>query len=112
MVIAIGTICFANTNDYAVLATEGTVEAATPEGVDYIVEKHTDISEYRTGSYTAPSIEKTTVTGEWVFAGWFKNEACTSSLGSGENPTSGTTYYAKFVSADVLSVKCQMTSGW
>lgn len=114
MVIAIGTICFANGNTYAVLATESPgdeVEAATPGNVDYIVEKHTDISEYRTGSYTAPSIEMTTVTGEWVFAGWFKDVECTTALGSTEEPVAGTSYYAKFVPADVLSVKCQISTG-
>ena len=114
MVIAIGTICFANGNTYAVLATESPgdeVEAVTPGNVDYIVEKHTDISEYRTESYTAPSIEMTAVTGEWVFAGWFKDVECTTALGSTEEPVAGTLYYAKFVPADVLSVKCQISTG-
>lgn len=112
MVIVIGTVCFANANDNAVLATESTVEDVTPDGVDYIVEKHTSISEYRTeGNFKAPSIQNETVTGEWVFAGWFKNVECTTALGSTENTVAGTPYYAKFVSADVLSVKCQISTG-
>ena len=41
--------------------------------------------------------------GDYIFAGWFKDEACTTVVESGD-----TSAYAKFVSADILSVACQV----
>ncbi|MBQ2922077.1 MAG: SGNH/GDSL hydrolase family protein [Tyzzerella sp.] len=91
-----------------------TVEAATPEGVDYIVEKHTNISAYRTyrtdNAFSMPTIVKTETTGEWLFAGWYKDVNCTSAIKSSvKGMVMDGEYYAKFVSADVLSVKCQIS---
>ena len=44
----------------------------------------------------------------WVFAGWYEDEACNNPIV--EKPTTGNCY-AKFVPAEVLSVKCQMLEG-
>jgi len=93
-----------------------TVVDVTPEGVDYIVEKHSNISAYRNyridNTFGMPSIEKANAQGEWLFAGWYSNAACTSSIKSNLKGTVvDGAYYAKFVSTDILSVKCQISKG-
>lgn len=45
----------------------------------------------------------------YVFAGWYTDEACTVSFGTGL-PSSGQQAWAKFVDADVLSVKFQISA--
>jgi len=113
--LVIGTLCLFGSNDNVVYAEiADAVSDVTPEGVDYIVEKHTDISDYRNknadGYYTSPSIEKadtTTATNEWVFAGWYTSVECNDTLKKSVVSGEG---YAKFVSADVLSVKCQIST--
>ena len=113
IVLAMGTMSLIGADDNVVYATENSVSAVTPAGVDYIVEKHTNISAYRTkisGYYTSPSIEQTDVTNstnEWVFAGWYTSAECKDTLK--KSVVSGEAY-AKFVSADVLSVKCQIST--
>jgi len=42
---------------------------------------------------------------DWIFAGWFSNEACTNAISLYE--TTGT-YYARFVRSDILSIRCQI----
>jgi len=106
MVLAIGAMCFIGANDDVAYAADNNVSAVELDDVDYIVEQHTNISAYRnTNGNTSPSIEKTETTGEWVFAGWYEDAACSEAVkkSSGEA-------YAKFVSADVLSVKCQIST--
>ena len=59
-----------------------------------------DISAYRTeGAYTAPEKDG------YVFAGWFRDEDCTSPVAV--DTVSGSAY-AKWVTEDVLSVKAQV----
>lgn len=41
---------------------------------------------------------------DWLFAGWYSDSECKTPI---ENKKVGDSAYAKFVSADVLSVKCQ-----
>lgn len=75
---------------------------------------YTDISEFRdvNGNHTAPPAE----TG-YVFAGWYSDKVCGSdSALSDEDIDAMSTeenieYYAKFVSADILSVKAQLRAG-
>ncbi len=62
-----------------------------------------DISAYRGDTYTAPEAD-----GETVFAGWYEDAAFTNAI---EKDVKSGPAYAKFVDADVLSVKCQITSG-
>ncbi len=62
-----------------------------------------DISAYRTeGAYTAPEKDG------YVFAGWFRDEDCTSPVAV--DTVSGSAY-AKWVTEDVLSVKAQVLAG-
>lgn len=112
MVVAIGAICFRNIDNNVAYATDSAVEAVPlSEDVDYIVEKHTDIKQYRTknadGYYAIPSIEKTEISGEWLFAGWYTTADCVDTVKSSVLKGEA---YAKFVSADVLSVKCQIST--
>ena len=96
-------------NFTAVDMTNASVDNVTSEGVDYIVEKHADISAYRVknqdGYYIIP---KAKTTGEWIFAGWYTDANCTVSLQESKTNGEG---YAKFVSADVLSVEYQISRG-
>lgn len=94
------------------------VYASEPQKVDdYLVKSYSDITSYRQqGDLIIPVAydNDTEESNKWLFAGWYTDEKCTTSLGSGAVCT-GTgkmegTYYAKFVSADVLSVKCQITA--
>lgn len=45
----------------------------------------------------------------WLFAGWYEDEACTSTPITDTSYTGK--YYAKYVPEEVLSVKCQVASG-
>lgn len=75
------------------------VEAATNCTTRYFEE----ISRYRTaGNYIPPEL-----TG-YVFAGWYSDASCKKALGT--DVTVGKAY-AKFVDADVLTVKAQITEG-
>ena len=75
------------------------VHIMTPEAI--VVEQVADISAYRTeGAYTAPTKDG------YVFAGWFTDEACTAPV-----TDETTNVYAKYVTADVLSVKGQLKAG-
>ena len=70
----------------------------------------TKVSEYKTAN-TAPvptPEEDSEKYNDWIFAGWFTNEACSSALG--ETIDAEATYYAKYVPAEVLSVKAQVTT--
>ena len=62
-----------------------------------------DISEFRGDTYEAPPTDGTT-----VFAGWYEDADFTKPIGT--DVKSGPAY-AKLVDADVLSLKCQITSG-
>ena len=80
------------------------VQAASTKSTEVYYEKM-DIEPYRSGDvYTAP---KPTGKGyeDWIFAGWFKGQSEADAISS---KTKTGTYYAKFVPAEVLSVKCQV----
>ena len=100
-----------------VYAGDVTTENVTPENVDYKLIKYSDISEYRVNNATNQlytdviSIPDEYSDGkEWIFAGWYADAKLNEdgelfnnikrSVTSGEG-------YAKYVSADILSVKCQ-----
>lgn len=46
---------------------------------------------------------------DWIFAGWYEDEQCEKYVA--DKSTATGTKYAKFVSEEVLSVKCQITDG-
>lgn len=93
--------------------------AVITEMDDYLVKtyENTDISEWRTkDNLTAPVLDSADHDeDDWLFSGWYTDKTCTKALSSsqvckdGESMTG--TYYAKFTSADVLTVKCQITTG-
>lgn len=64
---------------------------------------YNDISEYRSeGGYSYETIDG------YVFAGWYKDEACTVAYDeAGANKATGA--YAKYVPEEVLDVKCQIS---
>ena len=126
VILVIGTMCFVVADKKYVHAEEnqGEVVTMTDKTIDYKVKQYSDISMYRTkDAFTTPTLTTAelvaagdTTPGEWLFAGWFTNSDCTSALSSSVVYTEGSAvnsgpYYAKFVPADVLSVKCQITAG-
>lgn len=104
LLLIVSGVCCMETNGSEVCAEE-----TTNTTVSFIAEKKDNVAEYRDKTYTYP---KPTTTGkeDWVFAGWYQEETC-------ENPYKAsalsqvTSAYAKFVPAEVLSVKCQVTTG-
>lgn len=57
---------------------------------------------------TAPADAEEWKTKGYVFAGWFTNEECTTALTT-ENQASVSTAYAKYVDAEILTVKAQVS---
>lgn len=125
VILVIGTMCFVVADKKYVHAEEnqGEVVTMTDTTIDYKVKQYSDISMYRTkDAFTTPTLTTAELVaagditpGEWLFAGWFTNSDCTSALSSSVVYTEGSAvnsgpYYAKFVPADVLSVKCQITA--
>ena len=83
------------------------VQAASSQSTQVHYEEM-DIAPYRSGDvYTAP---KPTEEGyeDWIFAGWFKDKSEDNAIAS---TTKTGTRWAKFVPAEVLSVKCQVADG-
>lgn len=74
------------------------------ENTNFIVEA-LDINTYKD---VAP---KPTTEGykDWIFAGWYNEESCKTYISNKDGVTGNK--YAKFVPADVLSVKCQNEAG-
>lgn len=70
------------------------------------VVSYENISAYRAESgYTAPEAPA-----GYIFAGWYKDKACTKENAVGQDETD-VAAYAKFVDARVLTVKAQITAG-
>ena len=75
-----------------------------------IVQYVDEISEYREGTFSAPtpkSGDGTEFKG-YLFAGWFQDQACTNAL---DSTTASEGAYAKFVPEEILDVKAQISSG-
>jgi len=84
------------------------VLAATTSEKSFIAVEYTDLKEFRQqGSVKAPTYSDGKI--EWIFAGWYKDEECTTAYTNVNANT--TSAYAKFVPADVLSVRLQLTEG-
>ena len=113
VMLFIGVLYVADVNGADAYAADATTTYdVTPENVDYKLIKYSDISAYRvqdatnqlyTGVISIP--DEYSEGKEWLFAGWYTDITLSSSVS-----IDATTYnnaVAKFVSADVLSVKCQ-----
>ena len=93
-----------------VLAATTSMVTANDKGYFVPSEAYTkeQIQTYKDNN-TYPILSAATYTDsqDWLFAGWFTDADCETPIGS-EIPDTGA--YAKFVHADVLSVKCQIES--
>jgi len=76
-----------------------------PEG-NFVAEYVGDIATYRGNTNLAP---KATTQGyeDWLFAGWYEEKTCVQQNAMSKHVFSGPAW-AKYVPADVLSVKCQV----
>ena len=104
LLLVISGICFYNADSSEVLAAAGDVTT----GDGFIAVEYDDLKDYRKSSGnvapTAPSAYKS-----YIFAGWYEDEACQKVYKDVSADT--TLAYAKFVPANVLSVKVQLKSG-
>ncbi len=76
----------------------------TTENTESIYKEQLEVSHYIQGEKrTAPKPTKDGYR-DWIFAGWFTDEACSTAIA--KDTVSGV-YYAKFVPAELLSVRCQ-----
>lgn len=87
-----------------------TITASAGEGVLVVLEDYAvhyeDISKYRTeNGYKAPEAPA-----GYIFAGWYKDKACTKENAVRTTETE-VAAYAKFVDANLLTVKAQITAG-
>jgi uncharacterized repeat protein (TIGR02543 family) len=74
------------------------------DAVKTVPYKDGTIRTYRTeGNYTAPTLEG------YLFAGWFTDDACTKALARDAVVDNTTTYYAKFVDKNAMTLKRQIT---
>ena len=102
-------VCFFGTDSGLVMASDSKVK--TEDG-GYAVKSYsaTDFVKFRGDTYTYPKL--TAADGsdyqEWLFAGWFTDETCKTSVGSDAKTAEGNVY-AKFVDADLSYIKCQVT---
>ena len=86
-----------------VLSTEGNkVQASETETYTTVEYTHDAIKTYKSNSEKPMKTD-----GDWIFAGWFTNPSCVTTYNVDSHSANG---FAKFVPADVLSVKCQVTA--
>ena len=97
LVLVIIGICFG--------MTDGNEALAAGTNGNFVSEKYTDLSILE--EKELPICSDTTK--EWLFAGWYKDQACETAY-TGIN-SSVTEAYAKFVPAEVLSVRLQLSEG-
>ena len=101
---------FAGMNLLSVEQNRVIAAEATEGSVKYYVQTYTgtQVKAYKdTNTAPVPTPEESSEKyNDWIFAGWFTNEACTSALGETVNEDG--TYYAKYVPSEVLSVKAQV----
>lgn len=85
----------------------------TTEQIAYVTEAYTgdeDVQKVQTYLENKDVVEARETTHDgWLFAGWFTDEYCTTPVTAVSEDI--TTYHAKFVEPDVLSVKLQITKG-
>lgn len=102
-------VCFCATDSGLVMASDSKVK--TEDG-GYAVKTYsaTDFAKFRGDKYTYPKLTAADRSDyqEWLFAGWFTDETCKTSVGS-EAKTAEGNVYAKFVDADLSYIKCQVT---
>ena len=67
-----------------------------------------DVSTYKQANKAPIPDLSATQYNDWIFAGWYTNEACTTAMTTA--PVEGTKYYAKFVPSEILNVKCQVSA--
>jgi len=99
-----------------VLASDSEATTVNKNTDGYYVKPYTaeQFASFRGDTYTYPKL--TVAEGsdyqEWLFAGWFTDEACTTAnaIESSVKTVTGNVY-AKFVDADLSYIKCQVTPG-
>ena len=94
-------------SNISVVAQGASVGIKAPlKGRDARVVRYEDISEYRKteGDYTIPD----DISNGYLFAGWFEDESCEKAIDIDKRNGAA---YAKFVDAELLRVKAQVTAG-
>ena len=102
LLFAVVTVSFGSSNE---------VLAANETTVAYYVQSYDgeDVQKYKDADKAPKPTEADAKYRDWIFAGWFTDDACKQALKN--DAVVGTTYYAKYVPSEVLSVKCQVKEG-
>ena len=101
LILVFAGVCFFGVAKCDVLAAEATDSS-------FVSVEYTDLASYRTNNdIKAPTYTDGKI--EWIFAGWYQDKACTKAYTNISASTASA--YAKFVPADVLSVRLQLTAG-
>ena len=85
---------------------EVTIENYVGDNDTFISEYVEDISGYRGNTPIAPKAKTEGYT-DWLFAGWYSEKECTQGQAIRKTTTDGGAW-AKYVSSDLLTVKCQV----
>ena len=112
ILLALG-ICFIGVGRMVALAAD-TAVASNTEG--YYVKNFTaaEFNTYKeTETYPKLTSEDGNDSQDWLFAGWYQDDACEKAYGTATTSIADTsaTVYAKFVLAEIMTVKCQVTPG-
>ncbi len=97
-------VCYLPVNNQKVYAAEAVDEKV-------IHTERLDMSQYVNGTEKIAPKPKETGYKEWVFAGWYSDESCGENKAVKTGVPEGNYAYAKFVPAELLSVKCQTLLG-
>ena len=81
---------------------EGSVAATLETGAVVLAAENVTKGEVPTANLTGYT--------DYLFAGWFKDTACEKAVNAEEKAAGVDSYYAKFVPADTLSVKVQISN--
>ena len=105
LTIFLSAICFLAMNTSDALASESS--AFKSEQLSIATYTDTDAEGNITRTAPKPSANLGEAYKDWIFAGWYTDANCTTTVG--KTVTEGT-YYAKYVPSEVLSAKCQVSA--
>lgn len=105
MALLLSGLCFLSSEGSEALASDSSTSTFKVEQLE--IGNYTEKDENNNIVRTAPKPDTTSDYKDWIFAGWYTNEACTGTV---SKTTETGTYYAKFVPSEVLSAKCQVSA--
>jgi len=105
LMLVLAGACFLSTEGSKVLASDSNTPAFQVKALD--IAQYTSIDNEDNLVRTAPKPDANSDYKDWIFAGWYEDQACTTTV---DKTTESGTYWAKFVPSEVLSAKCQVSA--